>query len=537
MNAVGSPQYCSFSRRILVVVGATWDPAKSSLTVALCSFELLKDTSHAIIVRAMNLPTYRFFASLTISLIFMINPVFAEKWEWVHRNFRLNYWVDADSIVRDGDKAKATMQSQGVCEFPDGKNTGGLAIRYLTEFEFDCSAERLRRVAARLVRKDGSLVNQSGLSSQWEPIVTGGTAAAATRACGSPVKIPINDLRAAELKAFSSSCQYVSHATVDGRRTAETYADTTRVLSVGSINFLWARDIHEEEQKIAGKEYVAAEHKMAIKCDQEEAARTESFYFDRNHRLVHTEKFMPTQWLFRSVRPNTGGGASVDLACIKAAAPRTQTPPQAPPVRSADVKSTGSGFFVNRAHVVTNHHVVEGCNAVAVKLGESFAGGKVVAKDPALDVAVITVEPMAGTSALLLSRTKSEELGQEIVVMGYPLAGLLSQSVKVTSGVVSSLSGVGDDRRMMQISAAVQPGNSGGPVLDTQGGVLGVVRTMLRKELGAENVNFAVRGAALRSFLDLNDVKYEQSAAVGKALGTVETAKIGEKATALVLCY
>ena len=74
-------------------------------------------------------------------------------------------------------------------------------------------------------------------------------------------------------------------------------------------------------------------------------------------------------------------------------------------------------------------------------------------------------------------------------------------------------------------------------MLDTRGGVLGVIRARLRKELGAENVNFAIRGAALRSFLDLNDVKYEQSAAVGKALGSVETAKIGEKATALVLCY
>ena len=512
-------------------------PAKSSSKVALCSFELLEDTSHSFIVSAMNLPTYRFFASLTVSAIFMINPVFAEKWEWIHRNFRLNYWVDVDSIVREGDKAKVSVQWEGVCEFPDGKNAGGLAKRSVREFEFDCSTARSRPGAIRMLRKDGSLASQPIVSNEWEPIGNGGLAAAATRACGAPIKTPINDLREVELKAFSSSCQSVGRTTKDGRNTSERYADTTRVSSFGGHSFLWIRDVYEQEHKVAGREYVAAERKIAIKCDQEEAAETEAFYFDRNHRQIHALKLTPLQWQFTSVRPNTTGRAIVDRACIKTAAPQAQTPPKMPPISSNVVKSTGSGFFVNITHIVTNRHVVEGCSAVAVKLGESFAVGKVVAKDPALDVAVITVEPMAGTSALFLSGAKSEELGQEIVVMGYPLAGLLSQSVKVTSGVVSSLSGVGEDRRMMQISAAVQPGNSGGPVLDTGGGVLGVIRARLRKELGAENVNFAIRGAALRSFLDLNDVKYEQSAAVGKALGTVETAKIGEKATALVLCY
>ena len=136
-----------------------------------------------------------------------------------------------------------------------------------------------------------------------------------------------------------------------------------------------------------------------------------------------------------------------------------------------------------------------------------------------------------------LSAAKSEELGQDILVMGYPLAGLLSQSVKVTNGVISALSGVGDDKRMMQISAAVQAGNSGGPVLDGQGRVIGVVSSKLRKVFGGENVNFAVRGAALRSFLDLNDIKYETKTTNASKLSSADIARIGEKATALVLCY
>ena len=112
-------------------------------------------------------------------------------------------------------------------------------------------------------------------------------------------------------------------------------------------------------------------------------------------------------------------------------------------------------------------------------------------------------------------RSNGFDSGDSVTAIGFPFHGLLTSDLTVTTGIINSLSGILNDSRFMQISAPVQPGNSGGPLLDTSGHIVGVVAEKLNalkiaKATGSipENINFAIKIGALRDFLDNNVVSY-----------------------------
>jgi S1-C subfamily serine protease len=106
------------------------------------------------------------------------------------------------------------------------------------------------------------------------------------------------------------------------------------------------------------------------------------------------------------------------------------------------------------------------------------------------------------------------QLGEPVVALGYPLQGVLATELNVTTGTVSALSGLQDDRRRLQITAPVQPGNSGGPVIDESGAVVGTVVGSLvgPAEIAPQNVNFAINNVIVRAFLQLNQIEPEPAA-------------------------
>ena len=129
-----------------------------------------------------------------------------------------------------------------------------------------------------------------------------------------------------------------------------------------------------------------------------------------------------------------------------------------------------------------------------------------------------------------------------MTVIGFPFHGLLTSDFTVTTGIVSSLSGIKNDSRYLQISAPVQPGNSGGPLMDGSGHVVGVVSAKLNaigvlRVTGAipENINFAIKPGAIRDFLDNSVVAYE-TAAPGTELKTSEIADAARAWTLLITC-
>ena len=144
-----------------------------------------------------------------------------------------------------------------------------------------------------------------------------------------------------------------------------------------------------------------------------------------------------------------------------------------PPTHREALSSTGTGFFVSAERVVTNNHVIEGCTRLRVG-GKS--GGLLLNSDPRNDLALISLQDRSPDSATL--RTGKVRIGEAALVAGYPLSGLLS-GFNVTTGNISSLAGVRGDTRLVQITAPVQPGNSGGPLLDATGRLIGVVVSKL----------------------------------------------------------
>jgi TPR repeat protein len=210
------------------------------------------------------------------------------------------------------------------------------------------------------------------------------------------------------------------------------------------------------------------------------------------------------------------------------------TPPAAP-AASPSPESTGTGFRIARDSFVTNHHVVEGCRQLRIAGSQA----SVRASDARTDLALISA-PVPGPVAAL--RAQRALVGEAVMVAGFPLQGLLS-GFQVTTGTLASLSGLGGDTSRFQLTAPVQPGNSGGPVLDATGRVMGVVVSKLNAIRTAQltgdipqNVNFAISGNALRSFLDANGIDYQTTSA-DRALANTGIAQQAQGFTVRIECW
>ena len=221
------------------------------------------------------------------------------------------------------------------------------------------------------------------------------------------------------------------------------------------------------------------------------------------------------------------------------------TPPHDTPKKAEiRVSSTGTGFVVSKAgHVLTNYHVVDDCKEVRAQIPAGVtAVAPVVARDPRNDLALLKLSsPPAMTATFRDGQIVRQ--GDSVVAVGFPLHGLLASGANLTTGTISALAGLGDDTRFLQISAPVQPGNSGGPLLDLSGNVVGIVVSKLdairvAKAIGdiPQNVNFAISAAVARGFLDAKSVKYE-IAPSNKKLEVADVGELAKKFTVVIECW
>ena len=183
-------------------------------------------------------------------------------------------------------------------------------------------------------------------------------------------------------------------------------------------------------------------------------------------------------------------------------------PPQETTLRVA----SGSGFYISSdGHIMTNFHVVRGCKKVKAHSKGKSQDATIIATDKVNDLALLKVEnkpafvfPISNTNIFPL---------QDIIVAGFPFGDAISSSLKFTTGIVSSLSGIGNNYSQIQIDAALQPGNSGGPIVDELGNVIAVAVSKLDlkailKDFGVvpENTNFGIKSSAVLNFVTANDV-------------------------------
>jgi len=214
--------------------------------------------------------------------------------------------------------------------------------------------------------------------------------------------------------------------------------------------------------------------------------------------------------------------------------------PASGPVR---VTGVGTGFFISQdGWLVTAAHVVEEANHVEVVVRGESIPARVVRLDRANDAALLKVEGQ-GFPMLPVGNSEELALGDAVFTIGFPLPDIQGQSPKLTRGNISSLAGIQDDPRHFQISVAVQPGNSGGPLCGEDGIVRGLIVSRINDQfvlqssgVVPQNINYALKSSYLTALLSPEPGAEVLSAAHRTLVDGTAAARV-EAATVLVVCF
>ena len=203
--------------------------------------------------------------------------------------------------------------------------------------------------------------------------------------------------------------------------------------------------------------------------------------------------------------------------------------------------ASGTGFYVSEdGHIITNHHVIDGCMDIKVQSQGELIPTIRLAEDKQNDLALLKVsqEPHY---VFALSNDSPYPL-QEIVVAGFPFGDRYSSTLKFTKGIVSSLAGLGDNYSEIQIDAALQQGNSGGPIIDEYGNVVAVAVAKLDAKymfenfgIIPENTNFGVKASAVRNLLEANRVNLKASS--NELISKRDLSSIAADGTVYLTCW
>jgi serine protease Do len=228
------------------------------------------------------------------------------------------------------------------------------------------------------------------------------------------------------------------------------------------------------------------------------------------------------------------------VRCLRSA------PNAVPPQQEAQAETTisGTGFFISHHLIVTNNHVINGCNrTIYVRFPDRGSFTAIIyGQDETNDLALLNTVMENLTVASFRARPR---LGEAVASYGFPLSGLLSSSGNFTVGNITSLAGMKDDTRFVQTSTPIQPGNSGGPLLDMSGHVVGVIEAQLNAvsmmqltNSLPQNVNFAIQPSIVTNFLSIKGASptLVSTSAGTTDLSTSDVADIAQKFTVQVYC-
>jgi len=195
--------------------------------------------------------------------------------------------------------------------------------------------------------------------------------------------------------------------------------------------------------------------------------------------------------------------------------------------------SSGTAFFVsNKGHLLTNNHVVDGCEVSKITYQDKDYDTQLLATDKTLDLALLKAD-LRNKSYLNFSGDEAKKM-QKIYVGGYPLGKGLSDDLKISSGIVSSLKGFEDNSNEIQIDAAINPGNSGGPIINEEGELVAIAVSGMSKDK-TEGINFGIKASAAERFLKSNDLK-ASSSFFSSSKNNDQLLEILEEATVYTYC-
>ena len=201
-----------------------------------------------------------------------------------------------------------------------------------------------------------------------------------------------------------------------------------------------------------------------------------------------------------NVATNEGGSMTLEIQMIKLF-------PSLEDIQK-NVPTSGTGFALSSdGYIVTNYHVIKGASNIVIRGVEGDFSktykAKLVIEDKNNDIAILKIDDISFKSFGIIPyviSNKSYDVGTSIFCLGYPLRATMGDEVKLTNGIISSKSGFKGDITTYQITAPVQPGNSGGPLFDDKGDLMGIINA---KHIGAENVSYAIKTAYLINLIDI----------------------------------
>jgi len=168
-------------------------------------------------------------------------------------------------------------------------------------------------------------------------------------------------------------------------------------------------------------------------------------------------------------------------------------------------RMTGTAFFINKkGHLITNFHVVaNSSNRLKIIYEGEEIKAKIIAKDEKVDLALLKVNVKNENYIEITDKTIKKM--QSIIAAGYPHLHL-SDDLKFTSGIISSLKGIGNNTALVQIDAALNPGNSGGPIIDREKGHLAAVAVARMEGDHYQSINYGIKANRVKEFIESNSV-------------------------------
>jgi S1-C subfamily serine protease len=168
-------------------------------------------------------------------------------------------------------------------------------------------------------------------------------------------------------------------------------------------------------------------------------------------------------------------------------------------------ESSGTAFFIsNKGHLITNHHVVDGCKLSKINYFNKEYDTELITTDKTLDLALLKVN-LKPKSYISFSN-KEPKKRQKVIIAGYPLGKGLSDDLKINDGRISSLKGFENNTNEVTVDIAINPGNSGGPIVNEKGQLVAIAVSGLNKEV-TEGLNFGIKASAASNFLKSNKMK------------------------------
>lgn len=192
--------------------------------------------------------------------------------------------------------------------------------------------------------------------------------------------------------------------------------------------------------------------------------------------------------------------------------------------------SSGTGIFINNKTILTNYHVVKSFNKLTIEFQNTIINGKIIRFDEILDLALVKID-----DSIILNKQHLNfaayniEIGKATFASGYPLVNTMGKELKITSGIISSIKGFNDDNRYMQTTSPIDPGNSGGPLIDEYGNIIGIISA---KHSYGTNV-----GYALKIYPLLNDGYISNTTSNKTILTTQQIYNKAKNTICLIKCF